>query len=70
VRSVLNSFQSYLEDKNTWGIKTRRPWTKSRWPISPPSSDFMRLAIAAGGLGVLAGDHAKSAVISASASWA
>jgi len=62
VRAVLNNFQSYLEDRSTWGHQ-HAPTLHER-PVAYFSAEFgfhETLPIAAGGLGVLAGDHAKSA---------
>jgi starch phosphorylase len=62
VREVLKDFEAYLGDKNTW-CQQHAPQLRER-PIAYFSADFgfhETLPIAAGGLGVLAGDHAKSA---------
>jgi len=62
VRSVLDSFDSYLKEQNTWG-RQNVPHLQER-PVAYFSAEFgfhETLPIAAGGLGVLAGDHAKSA---------
>jgi starch phosphorylase len=62
VREVLNDFQSYLNDKSTW-CHQHAPQLRDK-PVAYFSAEFgfhETLPIAAGGLGVLAGDHAKSA---------
>jgi starch phosphorylase len=62
VRDVLGSFERYLNDKQTWGNLNAEPLSKN--PVAYFSAEFgfhETLPIAAGGLGILAGDHAKSA---------
>jgi starch phosphorylase len=62
VRAVLQSFDSYLNEKSTWGAKHAPDLRKN--PVAYFSAEFgfhETLPIAAGGLGILAGDHAKSA---------
>jgi starch phosphorylase len=62
VREVLQSFQAYLGEKNTW-CHQNAPQLRER-PVAYFSAEFgfhETLPIAAGGLGVLAGDHTKSA---------
>lgn len=62
VRRVLDRFDRYLEETDTWA-QTHAPQFRDR-PIAYFSAEFgfhETLPIAAGGLGVLAGDHAKSA---------
>ncbi len=62
VRAVLKDFEAYLAEKNTWAAE-HAPETLSR-PVAYFCAEFgfhETLPIAAGGLGVLAGDHAKSA---------
>ncbi len=62
VKEVLGHFHRYMEDKETWGRK-HAPNLLER-PVAYFSAEFgfhETLPIAAGGLGVLAGDHAKSA---------
>jgi glycogen phosphorylase len=62
VRHVLRDFDNYLNDKNTWGRKHAAHLHKN--PVAYFSAEFgfhETLPIAAGGLGILAGDHAKSA---------
>jgi starch phosphorylase len=62
VRQVLHDFEAYLGDKATWCHK-HAPHLLDK-PVAYFSAEFgfhETLPIAAGGLGVLAGDHAKSA---------
>lgn len=62
VRSALQQFNDYLNDQDTWGAKNA-PWLKKN-PVAYFSAEFglhESLPIAAGGLGVLAGDHTKAA---------
>ncbi|EEF57047.1 alpha-glucan family phosphorylase [Pedosphaera parvula] len=62
VRGVLKSFEDYLNDKETWAHKHAPALHKN--PVAYFSAEFgfhETLPIAAGGLGILAGDHAKSA---------
>ncbi len=62
VRRVLKSFTDYLADPKTWGA-THAPELKTN-PVAYFSAEFgfhETLPIAAGGLGILAGDHTKSA---------
>ncbi len=62
VRHVLNDFDAYIAEKNTWGNQHAPALAKN--PVAYFSAEFgfhETLPIAAGGLGVLAGDHAKSA---------
>ncbi len=62
VRRTLGEFEAYLADKNTWAAE-HAPGLVRR-PIAYFSAEFgfhETLPIAAGGLGILAGDHAKSA---------
>ena len=62
VRYVLQLFHAYLDEKQTWG-QEHAPLLKDK-PVAYFSMEFgfhESLPIAAGGLGVLAGDHAKSA---------
>ncbi len=61
-RSVLHNFEAYLSDKSTWGHKNAPELHKN--PVAYFSAEFgfhETLPISAGGLGILAGDHAKSA---------
>jgi starch phosphorylase len=61
-RGVLASFEAYLNDQNTWGHKNAPHLHKN--PVAYFSAEFgfhESLPISAGGLGILAGDHAKSA---------
>src|SRR6185295_8893840 len=62
VREVLGSCERYLADKATWGTKNAPALLTN--PVAYFSAEFgfhETLPIAAGGLGILAGDHAKSA---------
>ncbi|HEX4343624.1 MAG TPA: alpha-glucan family phosphorylase [Verrucomicrobiae bacterium] len=62
VRQVIRDFDAYMQDKNTWGKKNAPQLHKN--PVAYFSAEFgfhETLPIAAGGLGILAGDHAKSA---------
>ena len=62
VRRVLDQFEAYLQAPDTWAAEQASQLQKK--PIAYFSAEFglsETLPIAAGGLGVLAGDHAKSA---------
>lgn len=62
VRSVLDQFEAYLQAPDTWAAEQASQLQGK--PIAYFSAEFglsETLPIAAGGLGVLAGDHAKSA---------
>src|SRR5215510_11229798 len=62
VRQLLDSFDDYLNDAQTWGHQHAATLRSN--PVAYFSAEFgfhETLPIAAGGLGVLAGDHAKSA---------
>src|SRR5579863_6702954 len=62
VRAVLRTFDDYLKDQQTWCHQNAPALQKN--PIAYFSAEFgfhETLPIAAGGLGILAGDHAKSA---------
>jgi starch phosphorylase len=62
VHNVLRDFESYLDEKDTWGRKHAPALHKN--PVAYFSAEFgfhETLPIAAGGLGILAGDHTKSA---------
>src|SRR6185503_17278043 len=62
VRHVLETFDAYLNEKETWGQQHAPSLLKK--PVAYFTAEFgfhETLPIAAGGLGVLAGDHAKSA---------
>lgn len=62
VEKVLRNFDAYLQEQNTWGAQNA-PALKQN-PVAYFSAEFgfhETLPIAAGGLGILAGDHAKSA---------
>jgi len=61
-RAVLHDFHDYLNEKNTWG-RQHAPQLLEH-PVAYFSAEFglhESLPISAGGLGILAGDHAKSA---------
>ncbi|MFN0067023.1 MAG: alpha-glucan family phosphorylase [Limisphaerales bacterium] len=62
VQESLATFDAYLKEPNTWG-RLHAPALPER-PVAYFSAEFgfhETLPIAAGGLGVLAGDHAKAA---------
>lgn len=62
VRAVLNDFEKYLAEENTWAKKRAPHLLKN--PVAYFSAEFgfhESLPISAGGLGILAGDHTKSA---------
>ncbi len=62
VREVLKTFNAYMNDNATWA-HVHLPALRQK-PVAYFSAEFgfhETLPIAAGGLGVLAGDHAKSA---------
>src|SRR5437868_2064410 len=62
VRQVLADFEAYLGEKSTW-CSEHAPQLKAK-PVAYFSAEFgfhETLPIAAGGLGVLAGDHTKAA---------
>ena len=62
VRAVLKDFNTYRHEPNTWGKKHAPALHKN--PVAYFSAEFgfhESLPIAAGGLGILAGDHCKSA---------
>src|SRR4051794_30827007 len=62
VRKVLASFRAYMNEKATWASQHAASMTGK--PVAYFSAEFgfhETLPIAAGGLGILAGDHAKSA---------
>ena len=62
VRTVLKNFDAYLHSKDTWGAQNAPELLKN--PVAYFSAEFgfhETLPIAAGGLGMLAGDHAKAA---------
>ena len=62
VRSVLKDFESYMADEGTWGRENASA-LKDR-PVAYFSAEYgfhESLPIAAGGLGILSADHAKSA---------
>jgi starch phosphorylase len=62
VQQVLGDFEAYLDDKETWGRQNAPSLLQN--PVAYFSAEFgfhETLPIAAGGLGILSGDHAKSA---------
>ena len=62
VRKVLEAFDDYMQEKPTWGHLHAAALQVN--PVAYFSAEFgfhETLPIAAGGLGILAGDHAKSA---------
>jgi starch phosphorylase len=62
VRAVLHDFETYLNDQSTWCHKHAAQLHQN--PVAYFSAEFgfhESLPISAGGLGILAGDHAKSA---------
>jgi len=62
VRQVLSDFESYIGEKKTWCARNAPALLKN--PVAYFSAEFgfhETLPIAAGGLGMLAGDHTKSA---------
>ncbi len=62
MREVLRSFDTYLKESQTWAHQHAKPLQEK--PVAYFSAEFgfhETLPIAAGGLGMLAGDHAKSA---------
>ena len=62
VRSVLADFEKYMADPKTWAHRHAPKLFNN--PVAYFSAEFgfhESLPIAAGGLGILAGDHAKSA---------
>lgn len=61
-RAVLDNFQTYLKEAKTWGRENAPHLLQN--PVAYFSAEFgfhETLPISAGGLGILAGDHAKSA---------
>jgi starch phosphorylase len=62
VRQVLQAFEAYMSEPRTWGHQHAAALRER--PVAYFSAEFgfhETLPIAAGGLGMLAGDHAKSA---------
>src|SRR5436853_1205890 len=62
VREVLQRFESYMGEKNTWAHQNASQLLNA--PVAYFSAEFgfhETLPIAAGGLGILAGDHTKAA---------
>src|SRR5882762_9150629 len=61
-RAVIKSFDEYMNEKKTWAHQNAPSLSQN--PVAYFSAEFgfhETLPIAAGGLGILAGDHAKSA---------
>jgi starch phosphorylase len=61
-RAVLRNFEAYLNEPNTWGRKNAPELLPN--PVAYFSAEFglhESLPVSAGGLGILSGDHAKSA---------
>ncbi len=62
VRSALKSFEAYLNETDTWGRRNAPALLKHPVAYFTAEIGFHEtLPIAAGGLGILAGDHARSA---------
>ena len=62
VREALDAFESYLSDRNTWGREHAAALIQNPVAYFTAEIGFHEtLPIAAGGLGILAGDHARSA---------
>ena len=62
VRGVLEAFDAYLAETNTWAKQNASPLLKNPVAYFTAEIGFHEtLPIAAGGLGILAGDHARSA---------
>jgi starch phosphorylase len=62
VREVLHKFEGYMSERHTWAAEHAPQLAKN--PVAYFSAEFgfhESLPIAAGGLGVLAGDHTKAA---------
>src|ERR1700720_726671 len=62
VRKALRAFEAYMGHKLTWAAQNAKPLSAN--PVAYFSAEFgfhETLPIAAGGLGMLAGDHPKSA---------
>src|SRR5437867_12912843 len=62
VQRVLTAFEAYMTEKATWGQANAPSLLQN--PVAYFTAEFgfhETLPIAAGGLGILAGDHAKSA---------
>src|SRR5436190_18651757 len=62
VRYVLQAFEEYMSEQETWAARNAPELMQA--PVAYFSAEFgfhETLPIAAGGLGILAGDHAKSA---------
>jgi starch phosphorylase len=62
VRNVLRAFDAYLNERDTWGTKYAAALRKNPVAYFTAEIGFHEtLPIAAGGLGILAGDHTRSA---------
>src|SRR5205085_6960530 len=62
VREVLAKFDTYMSEKRTWASQNAAELSTA--PVAYFSAEFgfhETLPIAAGGLGILAGDHTKAA---------
>jgi len=62
-QNVINQFKQYMSDKNTWSSRNAKELLKNG-PVAYFSAEFglhESLPIYSGGLGILAGDHTKSA---------
>ena len=62
VKAVLKLFDSYLNEENTWANQNAHQFNEN--PVAYFTAEFglhESLPISAGGLGILSGDHAKSA---------
>jgi starch phosphorylase len=62
VRQALNDFEQYMNESDTWGSKNAPALLKN--PVAYFTAEYgfhETLPIAAGGLGILSGDHARSA---------
>lgn len=62
VQSVLSAFDSYINQKDTWAFKHAPALVRN--PVAYFTAEYgfhETLPIAAGGLGILSGDHARSA---------
>jgi glycogen phosphorylase len=62
-KNVVNQYKGYMSEKNTWADKNAKEIIKNG-PVAYFSAEFglhESLPIYSGGLGILAGDHAKSA---------
>lgn len=62
VREVISSFETYMEQKDTWAFRNAPDLVEK--PVAYFTAEYgfhETLPIAAGGLGILSGDHARSA---------